>query len=138
VSDRVPADDGRGSAPNEAELQDEYLRKALLDDERAHPRMLFSRVHVRLGGRFFSVWWGIPIITVVGVVVVLAAKLYAASSGGRALMASHLCIAHGPPVPHGIPAFVRWTHLLTFFWGSRHRCRWSIVALRGVSRAFGV
>jgi len=24
------------------------------------------------------------------------------------------------------------------FWGSRHRCRWSIVALRGVSRAFGV
>jgi len=115
VSDKVPADDGRVSAPNEAELQDEYLRKALLDDERAHPRMLFSRVHVRLGGRFFSVWWGIPLITVVGVVVVLAAKLYAASSGGRALTADHLCIAHGPPVPHGIPAFVRWTHLLTFF-----------------------
>jgi len=115
VSDELPVDDGRGSAPNEAELQDEYLHTALLDDEQAHPRMLLTRVHVRLGGRFFSVWWAIPILTVAGVVLVLAAKLYAASGAGRALMARHLCIARGPPVPHGMPGFVRWTHLLTFF-----------------------
>ncbi len=43
---------------------------ALLDDEQTHPRMLLSRVHVRLGGRFFSVWWAIPILAGVGVVVV--------------------------------------------------------------------
>ena len=77
--------------------------------------MLLTRVHVRLGGRFFSVWWAIPILAGVGLVVVLAAKLYAASSAGRELVAHHLCIAHGPPVSQGIPAFVRWTHLLTFF-----------------------
>jgi len=115
VSDELPRD-GRGrSAPNEAELQDDYLRTALLDDEQGHPRMLLTRVHVRLGGRFFSVWWAIPILAGVGLVVVLAAKLYAASSAGRELVAHHLCIAHGPPVSQGIPAFVRWTHLLTFF-----------------------
>ncbi len=53
--------------------------------------MLLTRVHVRLGGRFFSVWWAIPILAGVGLVVVLAAKLYAASSAGRELVAHHLC-----------------------------------------------
>jgi len=114
VSEEPPAD-GRRSPRSEAELQDEYLQTALLGEARAHPRMLLSRVHVRMGRRFVSVWWAIPILTVLGVVVVVAAKLFAASSAGRALMAQHQCIAWGPPVPHGIPAFVRWTHLLTFF-----------------------
>ncbi len=114
MNDETPAD-GRGSARNEAELQDEYLHTALLGDERAHPRMLLSRVHVRLGARFVSVWWAVPVLTVVGVALVVGAKAYAASGAGQGLMAGHPCISHAPPVPQGIPAFVRWTHLLTFF-----------------------
>ncbi|PZR98887.1 MAG: hypothetical protein DLM67_04925 [Candidatus Nephthysia bennettiae] len=77
--------------------------------------MRLSRVYLRLGGHFFPVWWAIPILTGAGIVLVLAAKLYAASSAGQALMTAYPCIANGPPVPQGIPAFVRWTHLLTFF-----------------------
>jgi sulfoxide reductase catalytic subunit YedY len=115
VSDKPPGDDLRRSVPNEAQLQDEYRHKALLDQRHAHPRMSLTRVHVRLRDRFFSVWWALPILIALAVVLVLAAKLFASSSAGRALMTQYPCIPQDPPVPQGVPAFVRWTHLLTFF-----------------------
>ena len=115
MTDEPPPDDLRRKVPNEAQLQDEYRHTALLDHEQAEPRMSLGQAHVRLRGRFVSVWWAIPILTVAGVVIVLAAKLYAGSTAGRALLAQYPCIPHDPPVPQGVPAFVRWTHLLTFF-----------------------
>jgi len=102
-------------APSEAELQDEFLQEKLLGEEGVHPRMRLTRVHIRLGRRFFSVWWLLGIATVMGIVLVVAAKLYAASGDGRGFLARHACVPLSPPVPAGMPAFVRWTHLLTFF-----------------------
>jgi methionine sulfoxide reductase catalytic subunit len=103
------------SAANEAELQDEFLQEKLLSEEGVHPRMRLALVHIRLGRRFFSVWWlaGIPAALVI--VAVVAAKLYAASGAGSGFLARHACIPLSPAVPAGMPAFVRWTHLLTFF-----------------------
>ncbi|HXT43562.1 MAG TPA: molybdopterin-dependent oxidoreductase [Pseudonocardiaceae bacterium] len=100
---------------SEAELQDEFLAEKLLSEQGAHPRMRLTRVHIRLGRRFFSVWWLLGIAGASGIVVVVAAKLYAASGAGRGFLARHACIPVSGPVAAGMPAFVRWTHLLTFF-----------------------
>jgi thiosulfate reductase cytochrome b subunit len=110
------ADPGENGSPaGEAELQDEFLQEKLLAEAGVHPRMSLTRVHVRLGSRFFSVWWLSGIVVALAVVVVIAAKLFAASGAGQNFVAGHACIPHSPPVPAGMPAFVRWTHLLTFF-----------------------
>jgi sulfoxide reductase catalytic subunit YedY len=115
MTDRAaPREVGRSSA-GEAELQDEFLQEKLLSEQGVHPRMSLTRVHIRLGSRFFSVWWLLAIPLILAIVLVLAAKIYAASSVGHGFLARHACIAHSPPVPAGIPAFVRWTHLLNFF-----------------------
>jgi sulfoxide reductase catalytic subunit YedY len=103
------------SSPSEAELQDEFLQERLLSEQGVHPRMRLTRVHVRWGRRYFSVWWLLGIAAGLGVVLVLAAKLYAGSSAGRGFLARHACIPVSGSVPAGMPAFVRWTHLLTFF-----------------------
>jgi sulfoxide reductase catalytic subunit YedY len=115
VADGIGPGDNKNSAAREAELQDEFLHEKLLSEQAAHPRMLLTRVHVRLGDRFFSVWWLLGIMIVIAIVVVTAAKVYAASSAGAEFVAQHACISLSPPVPEGMPAFVRWAHLLTFF-----------------------
>ena len=77
---------GSNNSPaREAELQDEFLQEKLLAEEGVHPRMGLTRVHVRLGRRFFSVWWLLGIAAGLGAVLVVAAKLYADSSAGRSL-----------------------------------------------------
>ena len=68
-------------------------------------------VHIRLGRRFFSVWWLPGVGVAVAIVLVVAAKLYFASGVGHEFLARHACIPLSPPVPAGVPAFVRWTHL---------------------------
>jgi methionine sulfoxide reductase catalytic subunit len=103
------------SPAREAELQDEFLQEKLLGEEGVHPRMRLTRVHVRLGRRFVSVWWLLGVAAGLGAIVVGAAKLYAASSAGSRFLTRHACVTTSPPVPAGMPAFVRWTHLLTFF-----------------------
>ena len=115
MTDGADPGDNRTSSSGDAELQDEFLQEKLLSEQGIHPRMRLTRVHVRLGHRFFSVWWLLGIAAALGVALVVAAKLYAASSAGRGFLARHDCIPLSPPVPAGIPAFVRWTHLLTFF-----------------------
>ncbi len=111
----VEPGESSGSRAGEAGLQDEFLREKLLAEAGVHPRMGLARVHVRLGRRFFSVWWLLGIATVLAIALVVTAKLYAASGAGHGFLARHACIPHSPPVPAGMPAFVRWTHLLTFF-----------------------
>jgi sulfoxide reductase catalytic subunit YedY len=114
MSGKSPEDEPPAPASSEAELQDEYLQQALLSESGAHPRMSLTRVHIRLGRRFVSIWWLLAAVAGLGVAVVVAAKLYAASSSGRAFLARHVCIAHASSAPVGFPAFVRWTHLLSF------------------------
>ena len=107
---------GRDNSPaREAELQDAFLHEKLLAEEGVHPRMRLTRVHVRLGRRFFPVWWLLAIATALVIALVVAAKLFAASSAGSRFLALHACIPISPSVPAGMPAFVRWAHLLTFF-----------------------
>jgi DMSO/TMAO reductase YedYZ molybdopterin-dependent catalytic subunit/thiosulfate reductase cytochrome b subunit len=115
MADGVDAGDNKSSSASEAELQDEFLQEKLLDEEGIHPRMRLTHVHLRLGRRFVSGWWLLGIAIAVAVVLVAAAKLYAASSAGRGFLARHACIPLSPVVPAGMPAFVRWAHLLTFF-----------------------
>ena len=69
---------GRDNSPaREAELQDEFLQEKLLAEQGVHPRMRLTRVHVRLGRRFFSVWWLLGMAAGLGCVLVVAAKVYA-------------------------------------------------------------
>jgi DMSO/TMAO reductase YedYZ molybdopterin-dependent catalytic subunit/thiosulfate reductase cytochrome b subunit len=107
--------DNKSSSASDDELQDEFLQEKLLGEEGVHPRMRLTRVHIRLGRRFFSVWWLLGIASALAIVLVVAAKLYVASSAGSRFLARHACIPLSPLVPAGMPAFVRWTHLLTFF-----------------------
>jgi methionine sulfoxide reductase catalytic subunit len=77
--------------------------------------MRLTDVHIRIGRSFFSVVWLLGIVAGLTIALVIAAKLFAASSAGRGLLAQFPCIPLSPPVPAGMPAFVRWTHLLSFF-----------------------
>jgi methionine sulfoxide reductase catalytic subunit len=115
LADGVRPGDSKNSAAREAELQDEFLHEKLLNERGVHPRMVLARVHIRLGDRFFSVWWLLGIAIVMAIVLVSAAKIYSASSAGSEFTAQHACISLSSPVPAGMPAFVRWAHLLTFF-----------------------
>lgn len=115
MADVAEPGDNNSFPASEAELQDEFLHEKLLSEEGVHPRMRLTRVHIRLGRRFFSVWWLPGIAVALAIVLVAAARLYAASSAGRGFLARHSCIPLSPPVPAGMAAFVRWPHLLSFF-----------------------
>jgi len=115
MADGVDPGEENGSPASEAEIQDEFLKEKLLSEQGEHPRMRLANVHIRLGRRFFSVWWLGGIGVAAAVVLVVAAKLYFASGAGHGFLARHACIPLSPPVPAGVPAFVRWTHLLSFF-----------------------
>jgi methionine sulfoxide reductase catalytic subunit len=115
VPEGFDAGDNDTSLASEADLQDEFLQEKLRREGGANPRMSVTRVNIRLGRRFFSVWWLLAIAAGLGIVAVVAAKLFADSSAGRGFMARYACIPLSPAVPAGMPAFVRWTHLLTFF-----------------------
>jgi methionine sulfoxide reductase catalytic subunit len=115
MADGRDPDGGNSSPPSEAALEEEFRQEKLLNIEGVRPRMRLTGVHIRLRRRFFSVWWLVGIVVGLAVVLVVAAKLYAASSAGRGFLAQFPCIPLSPPVPAGMPAFVRWTHLLTFF-----------------------
>jgi DMSO/TMAO reductase YedYZ molybdopterin-dependent catalytic subunit/thiosulfate reductase cytochrome b subunit len=115
MADGVDPGETNSSPAREDELQDEFLQEKLLSEDGAHPRMRLTRVHIRLGRRFISVWWLLGIVIVLSIVSIVAAKLYTGSGAGRGFLARHPCIPVSPPVPAGIPAFVRWTHLLAFF-----------------------
>lgn len=103
------------AAASEAELQDEFLAEKLLSQAGVYPRMGLTRVHVRVGRRFFSVWWLLGIATLAGVILVLAAKILVSTRAGAGFLDRFPCIAGSSSVPVGMPAFVRWTHLLSFF-----------------------
>jgi methionine sulfoxide reductase catalytic subunit len=102
-------------APGEDELQEEFARAALLREEGVHPRLSATRVHVRIGGRFISVWWLLPIVVLGAGVVIAAAKIFAATGAGKDFLAANPCVPTSPAVEPGVPAFVIVTHLLNFF-----------------------
>jgi sulfoxide reductase catalytic subunit YedY len=103
------------SPPSEAALQDEFLQEKLTDTRGLGPRMRLIGTHIRLGRRFFSVWSLLGVLIALAVVLVIAAKLFAKSGAGQGFLTQFPCVPLSPPVPAGMPAFVRWAHLLSFF-----------------------
>jgi len=103
------------SPAGNAEIQEEFLREKLGSERGTQTRMRLTSVHMRIGRRFFSIWWLLGFASLLALLVVVAARLYAGSSAGQAFITQFPCIVLAPPVPAGMPAFVRWTHLLSFF-----------------------
>lgn len=51
---------GGDGPPSDREIQREYSRDALGLEEGINPRMSLTRMHLRVGSRFVSVWWFLP------------------------------------------------------------------------------
>jgi DMSO/TMAO reductase YedYZ molybdopterin-dependent catalytic subunit/thiosulfate reductase cytochrome b subunit len=107
--------EGKTTTDDNESLQSEFVQEKLVESKTARPRMRLREVHIRLGHRFFSVWLILSVILGLGVVLVVAAKLYVNTNVGQGFLAQFPCIPLAPPVPAGMPAFVRWTHVLSFF-----------------------
>lgn len=80
-----------------------------------HPRLSLTRVHVRVGRRFVSVWWFLPLALAGGGIVIAAMKILAGTDAGKGFLASYPCVPTTPAVAAGMPAFVIVTHFLNFF-----------------------
>ena len=69
---------------------------------------------VRVGHRFYSVWWGLPLLVIGAAIAIAVAKLVYASPAGQAWVAAFPAVPPLPKLPPGMPGFVRWTHLFNF------------------------
>lgn len=105
----------RDRAPSEAHLQDEFAREALLRESGVHPRMGLSRVHVRIGRRFISVWWLLPAFVLFCVAMVIAFKLFIATGAAKSFIGGHPCDQKTPRFPAGVNAWQIATHTANFF-----------------------
>jgi thiosulfate reductase cytochrome b subunit len=110
-----PRGDGGDGRPTDRDIQREFSREALGLEEGIHPRMSLTRMHIRVGSRFISLWWFVPGVLLVCAAMVVAFKLYYASGAPRAFLAAHPCVPRGHAGPGGFPAFVIATHVFNFF-----------------------
>lgn len=119
MTQQGPNDRPQGSA----DLEDEFHSVALLREEGVHPRMSLTRVHVRIGRRFYSVWWALPAALITGILAVVVAKLLMgteAVGGPDGFTSTHLCEPSMAELraegrSFGIPAWSIATHALNFF-----------------------
>jgi methionine sulfoxide reductase catalytic subunit len=120
---------GRGDRPNEAHLQDEFVQEALLREQGVHPRMSLSRVHIRIGHRFISVWWLLPGFVLFCVAMVVAFKLALSTGALTSFVKAHPCDQKAPRFPPGVNAWQIATHLANFFFMVMIvRAGWQILA----------
>ncbi|WP_182347486.1 molybdopterin-dependent oxidoreductase [Tomitella gaofuii] len=116
-------DGAPGGGRDSAELEDEFHSVALLREEGVHPRMSLTRIHVRIGRRFVSVWWALPAVLIGGIAVVIVAKVLMgtdAVGGAGGFTAAHPCEPSMAELQSegrrfGIPAWSIATHALNFF-----------------------
>src|SRR5579884_2681147 len=101
--------------PSEAHLQDEFAHEALLREQGVHPRLSLSRVHVRIGRRFVSVWWLLPGAVLICAAMVVAFKLFIATGTAKAFIRAHPCDQSVPHFPAGVNAWQIATHAANFF-----------------------
>ncbi len=114
VPDRERHDGGQPER-GESDLQDEFTREALTAEQGSHRRMRPTRMDVRVGTRFLSVWWLLLGLGVAGVAMVAAFKVFIGTGTGRAFVGAHSCVPSTPHVTPGVPGWVLVTHLLNFF-----------------------
>lgn len=91
--------------------------------------MRLSYVQLRFGSRFFSVWWLLPSVLVLGAALVVAAKVFVATGTGQSFIHAHACVPRKPHVKPGVEWWVIVTHLANFFFMVMIvRAGWQILA----------
>jgi sulfoxide reductase catalytic subunit YedY len=119
----------RSDVPGETRLQDEFAREALLREQGVHPRMSLTRVHVRIGRSFISVWWLLPAVVLLCVALVVAFKLSLSTGALSGFVKAHPCDQRQAVFPAGINAWQIATHLANFFFMVMIvRAGWQILA----------
>lgn len=84
-------------------------------EEGVHPRMMLSRVHVRIGRRFYSVWWFVPVLVVGCAVMIAVCKILLTFPAVRSFIATYPCDQDQPTFPAGITGWEIATHAANFF-----------------------
>jgi thiosulfate reductase cytochrome b subunit len=108
-------DGARGGSGGGTDPQQDFRREALRSEQGSHPRLSLSRVHIRLGRRFFSVWWLLPGFVLGCAALVVCFKLFIATGAGQAFIHAHPCVPSEPHVQPGVSSWVIVTHLANFF-----------------------
>jgi methionine sulfoxide reductase catalytic subunit len=105
----------RGDRGREAHVQDEFAKTALLGEQGVHPRMSLSRVHMRIGRRFISIWWLLPGLVLLAAAMVVAFKLSLSTGLLSGFVKAHPCDPKHPRVPPGVSGWDIATHAANFF-----------------------
>ena len=79
-----------------SDAEREFNEQSLTREQGKHPRMRLSYVQLRLGSRFFSVWWLLPGLLLLGGALVLAAKVFIATGAGQSFIHAHPCVPSRP------------------------------------------
>jgi methionine sulfoxide reductase catalytic subunit len=99
---------------------DEQRTQQSFGDEFAHSQLEavsgkgLLAVQVRVGHRFYSVWWGLPLLVAVSAIAIVVAKLLYPSPAAQAWLAAFPAVPPVPKLVPGMPGFMRWTHLFNF------------------------
>jgi DMSO/TMAO reductase YedYZ molybdopterin-dependent catalytic subunit/thiosulfate reductase cytochrome b subunit len=119
----------RDDPSGEHELQREFTREALGLEQGVHPRMGLTRVHVRIGSRFISVWWLVPGLVLLLGAMVAACKILLTTGAGKSFIADHPCVPTSPDVRPGFSWWAIATHAANFlFMVMIVRAGWQILA----------
>jgi methionine sulfoxide reductase catalytic subunit len=118
-----------GRAQEDASDEREFAQRSLASEQGKHPTMRLSQVHLRLGSRFVSVWWLLPGFVAACVALVVAFKVFIATSAGQSFVHAHPCVPSQPKVKAGVPWWVIVTHAANFFFMVMIvRAGWQILA----------
>lgn len=102
--------DRRHGEPREEAFGQEFAKTQI---EAASGRGLLA-AQVRLGRRFVSIWWGLPMVVLVAAVAITVARLVYPTPVATTFVNTFSCVPAVPVLPPGMPAFMRWTHLFNF------------------------
>ncbi len=69
---------------------------------------------VRIGHRFVSVWWAIPVLVAMAAVAIAVASLIYPTAAVQSFVHAWPSVPRQPKLAPGMPGFMRWTHLFNF------------------------
>ncbi|MGH7922435.1 MAG: cytochrome b/b6 domain-containing protein, partial [Candidatus Dormibacteraceae bacterium] len=101
--------------PDERAIQHGFNEEMRLAEMGEHPRMRLLTVRFRIGSSFYSIWLLLPPLIVGTIVAIVIAKFFYGNALGQAWLQAHPPVPSYPAVTPGDPAWMRWLHLLNFF-----------------------
>lgn len=101
---------GRDGERTEQEFGQKFAKTQI---EAASGKGLLA-AQLRVGRRFFSVWWGLPPAVVAAAIAVAVAKLVYPTPAAQGFLGTFPCVPAVPALAPGMPGFMRWTHLFNF------------------------